>query len=171
MGVKTRIDLRRNQRDRILPRDFFKVLFGQYFPILSITYVASLVGLAFYLGGDQDGALNEFLNKVQIYRVALWIAAWVSIPGMIWMCLKGSIRFPSFANIWYIVTAGLMALTMVISVVLFPEQDGVLRIAILCALPIHVFMYLYLCVFKLNQWVAQPMQFLAAFLLIYGFLL
>lgn len=169
--MATRIQLKREERDRILPRDFFKVLLGQYFPILSITYVASILGMAIYEGGSVQGAFNEFMGQTRIYKLALWIAVWVSVPGMVWIFLKGSVRFPQYANAWYIVTAALMALTLIMSFILFPEQDGGLRNFIICALPIHIFMYLFLCKFKLSQWIAQPFQFIAAILLIYGFLL
>lgn len=165
------IQLNRNAHDRILPKDFFKVLFGQYFPILSITYVASIVGMALYEGGSLQGILNEFLSQTKIYKLALWIAVWVSVPGIVWIFLKGSVRFPAYANAWYIVTALLMAVTLGISFILFPEQDGGIRNFIICALPIHIFMYLFLCKFKLSQWLAQPFQFVAGLLLIYGFLL
>jgi magnesium-transporting ATPase (P-type) len=169
--MATRIRLKHGQRDRILPRDFFKVLFGQYFPILSITYVASILGMAVYEGGSFQGAFNQFMEQTRIYNLALWISVWVSVPGMIWIFLKGSVRFPAYANAWYIVTAILMVVTLVMSLVLFPEKDGGIRNFVFCALPIHIFMYLFLCKFKLSQWVAQPFQFIAAVLLIYGFLL
>lgn len=171
MGIKARIDLKRNQPDRILPRDFFTVLMGQFFPILSITYVASVLAIAWYFGGGASGFAEEFLHNGRPYRLSLWIALWVSIPGFVWVCLKGSIRFPAFANAWYIVTALLMAVTLGVSFLLFPELDGNLRMFILCALPIHIFMYVFLCIYKLNQWIAQPFQILAVLFIIYGFII
>lgn len=170
MSTVTRIQLASGQKDRVLPRDFFKLLFGQYFPILSMTYVASIVGMAWYLSRSVDGALNLLLNKTSIYTMALWIALWVSIPGVIWLFLKASIRYPGYAALWYKVTAGLMTMTLLFSFFLFPEGMGNLRLFIVCALPIHVFMYLFLAHFRLSQWIAQPFQFIAAVLLIYGFL-
>ncbi len=166
----TKIQLERGQKDRVLPKDFFKILFARYFPILSMTYVASIVGMAAYQAGSSNAMLDLFLNKTEIYSLALWIAVWVSVPGFLWICLKGSVRFPAYAGLWYKITAGLMSLTLLISLFLFPEEGGGLRLFILCALPIHVFMYLFLAVFRLSQWIAQPFQFVACVLLIYGFL-
>lgn len=171
MANTRRLKISRNEKDRVLPRDFFKMLLGQFFPILSITYVASIAGISLYLGGGVAGAVDELMQRVHVYRMALWMAIWVSVPGVVWLCLKGSIRFSHHANAWYIVTAGLMVLTLGVSFLLFPEQDSDLRLFILFVLPIHVVMYLFLSVFKLNQWIAQPFQLLAGILLVFGFLL
>lgn len=165
-----KIKLNRNVEDRILPKDFFEVLFHQYFPILSMTYVASIIGMAFYQGGSFSGAADEILNQTSVYSMALWMALWVSIPGFLWICIKGMIRFHAYAGLWYKIISALMSVTLLFSLFLFPEDEGGLREFIIFVLPIHIFMYTYLCVFKLNQWIAQPFQILACALLIYGFI-
>jgi hypothetical protein len=164
--------IERGAEDRIFPKDFLKIVFGQFFPILSITYVLSLLGFALFLSGIRvETAYHLVLHSHDIYLFALWNSLWVSVPGLIWILVRGCIRFPAYADLWYKITAGLMSLVLVVGIILFPEESTKLSPFLIFALPVHIFMYLFLCCFRLNQYVAQPFQILAGGFLIYGFLI
>ncbi|MEE3322557.1 MAG: hypothetical protein VX196_01330, partial [Pseudomonadota bacterium] len=71
---------------------------------------------------------------------------WVSIPAVIWLLMKSNSLLSNHADLWYKVTAGMMAATLLLSLILFPMESGLLAKAqnfIVAVLPVHVLMYIY----------------------------
>lgn len=123
MGTKIKkqphIHIERGAPDRILPKHFVKILSRRFFPVLSLTYLSSLVGMAI-----KKGDVEYYLFETHIvYLGALFAAAWVSIPAILWFILKGSHLFNHVANIWYWITAIAMTITLGISYILIPEIE------------------------------------------------
>jgi len=66
-------------RDGMIPLDFFDVFVNRYLPVLSCTYVASVIVLAL-----QRGVLSHFiyyfLQAKTTYCIALLVGVWFSNP-------------------------------------------------------------------------------------------
>ena len=55
------VHIERGAKDRILPKQFIRVLTRRYFPVLSLTYVSSVIGIA-YKKGHMEHYLLEMRN-------------------------------------------------------------------------------------------------------------
>lgn len=159
------IELERGAPDRLLPRDFKEILTRRYFPVLSLTYVASVCGIA-----ASEGHFVHYLFEVKTaYVMALFVAAWVSVPAVLWIVLKGSHLFNHVADDWYKITAALMTLTLMISYILLPEAEMFgLRVYFAATLPIFVVMYLFFVKGGLPAMAAHPLTALGLTFLLYG---
>lgn len=133
-------------RDQMIPVDFFDVLVNRYLPVLSCTYIATLIGLALKKGGV-SGFVEYFLADKTIYWLALIVGAWVSIPAMIWILMRGIGALEKFANNWYKSTTFMMVSILLGSFLLFPPDDQAniywmtARLFIAAAIPVHVVQY------------------------------
>lgn len=123
MGTKIkkepRVHIERGAPDRILPKHFGKILSRRFFPVLSLTYISSVIGVAFKKGAPEFYLFED----ATVYIMALLAAAWVSIPAILWFILKGSHLFHHVAGIWYWILAFAMSLTLGISYILIPEIE------------------------------------------------
>lgn len=129
------------QGDRLLPRHFADVLTRRYLPVLGMTYMASVIGIAAKSHGTHR-ALETLLHESGPYWMGLLIAAWVSVPAFIWGVLKGSLGFFRQADLWYKCMAGLMAMTAILGNFLFPEDFfHEMRVFFIASLPVFVVQY------------------------------
>lgn len=128
--------------DRLLPRAFVKVLTHRYLPVLGMTYMASVIGIAARSHGTHR-TLQTLIHEKEPYWMGLLVAAWVSVPALIWILLKCSLAFHRQAQIWYIAMAGLMAATAILGNFLFPEDffQGV-RIFFIASIPVFIVQYI-----------------------------
>ena len=131
--------------DRLLPKDFFDVLLNRYLPVVSLTFIGTVIAYALKNGGTER-FITQFMQNKNIYWLALYGAIWVSIPAVIWLLMKSNSLLSNHADLWYKVTAGMMAATLLLSLILFPMESGLLAKAqnfIVAVLPVHVLMYIY----------------------------
>jgi hypothetical protein len=159
--------------DQLLPKDFFDILFNRYLPVASLTYFGSLIGYATKFGG-LSGWLGQLAHNPDIYMLSLYGAIWVSIPAMVWILMRSSAMLTCHADIWYKVTAGMMAATLILSLVLFPMENGLLAMAqdfIVAVLPVHILMYVLFVKGGMPVMYGAPVSATAIAFLIYGMFL
>ena len=142
------VNINGSDKDPLYKLDFFDVLINRYLPILSITYISSVVGMALKKGGVV-GFISIFTTESIIYWLGLGVAAWVSVPAIIWILMRGICSLESFANNWYKSTTFLMVSVLLGSFLLFPPDDQIqgfwffLRLFIAAAIPIHIVQYIF----------------------------
>lgn len=160
------IDLERGTGVRLLPRDFFDMLSRRFFPVLSLTYIASVVGIAF----KKTPVLHYLLEDDYAYDMALWVALWVTIPALFWIIIRNSLRYASLADVWYKAIAGLMCLTLGVSFILFPEWEigQGMRVFFVATMPVFVIQYYFFVKGGLPAAAAWPLTVAGIVLLLYG---
>ena len=159
--------------ERFLPNNFYDILAHRYFPVLSLTYIASVVGISLKLIDDRHGFMHYFLQSPEAYRMADWVAVWVSVPAIIWILINGTFHMRRQADIWYKATAGLMIVTLLFSLLLFPMGDfgfGV-RLFMIATIPIFLVQYYFFVRGGLPARMAWPLTVAGLTFLIYGLIL
>ncbi len=159
------IRLERGLRDHILPLDFFDVLVHRFLPVISLTYMASIVGLA----ASKGDFVHYIFEDRAAYIRALLVVLWVSIPGIIWILLNGSPMLKHTADTWYKVVATLMVITIALSFVLFPEANIYgLRLFFALSIPVFIIIYYFFVKGGLPAIAAYPLNIVGLSVLIYG---
>ena len=165
------IKIKRTTDADFLPRDLYDMVVRRYFPVVSLTYIASIIGVAWRVDGA-PGFFHYLFNDPFAYSTALWMGLFVSVPAMFWIFIRASVRFAAYADIWYKCIAGLMCLTLIISMVLFPEWNMVtvfrLRLFMVASIPMFFIQYWFFVRGGLPGTVAWPLTIIASVLLIYG---
>ena len=105
------IRLDRDVDDHILPKDFYDIIVHRFLPIISLTYIASIIGIAF---SKHDLVFYMFQDHAA-YIMALFVVVWVSVPAVTWILLQGTPMFRHVAELWYKILAALMVLTILLS--------------------------------------------------------
>jgi len=160
-----KVELERDAPDRLLPKDFREIMTRRYFPVLSLTYVASVTGIA----AEKGHFIHYLFEDKTAYVMALLVALWVSIPAMLWIILKGSHLFHQVAEDWYKIVAGLMTLTLLMSYVLLPEAGMFgLRVYFAATIPVFFVMYFFFVKGGLPPMAAHPLTALGITFLFYG---
>lgn len=160
-----KVVLERGAPDRILPKHFLRVLLRRYFPVLSLTYISSIIGIAFKRGDFEKYLLGDQFA----YAMALLPALWVSVPAILWIILRGSHLFNHVANLWYIITAVLMSFTLLLSFVLLPEVDFMgAKLYLLSSIPMMVVMYFFFVKALLPAGAAHTLNVLGLTALLFG---
>ena len=165
LAKEPRIHIVRGAKDRLLPRKFIRVLTRRYFPVLSLTYISAIIGIA-----CKKGAPQHYLFEDQFaYAMALLPAAWVSIPAVLWIILKGSHLFSHVANLWYVITAVLMTSLLGFSYLLLPEFDyhGA-RSYLVATIPMMIILYVIFVKSALPAGVAHSLSVAGVTALLYG---
>tara|TARA_R110002124_G_scaffold287365_1_gene474231 strand:+ start:166367 stop:166897 length:531 start_codon:yes stop_codon:yes gene_type:complete len=163
----------RMSEDQLVPKDFFDILFNRYLPVASLTYLGSLIGYATKFGG-LTGWIGQLARNPDIYMLSLYGAIWVSIPAMVWILMRSTAMMNCHADIWYKVTAGMMAATLILSLILFPMENGLLGMAqnfIVAVLPVHILMYILFVKGGMPVMYGAPISTTAIAFLIYGMFL
>jgi hypothetical protein len=160
------LDLERGAGVRMLPRDFFDILCNRYFPVLSLTYIASVLGIALK-GGNP---IVSILQDSRPYDMALWVALWVAIPAMFWIVIRNSMRYAHAADVWYQAISGLMCATLLVSFLLFPEREigyG-LRMFFVATIPVFFIQYYFFVRNGLPALAAWPLTIAGIVAFLYG---
>ncbi len=159
------IRLERDTEDHILPRDFYSTIFMRFLPVLSLTYIASIIGIALSKGDFQYNIREDHTA----YLMALALAAWVSVPSIIWILLRGSPLFAHVADQWYQALAAVMVLTILVSFILFPEANIYgMRIYLVSSIPAFIMIYLLFVKSWLPNIVAYGFNFMGICALLFG---
>lgn len=150
---------------RILPKDFWDILSTRFLPVISLTYVSSVIAIA-----AQKGDLQHYIfDDKSAYVMALIVALWVSMPAFLWMFLRASHLYSHLADHWYKCIALLMILLLGISYVLFPEAHIYgLRMYFAASIPMLFVLYYFFIKGGLPAVAAHPLTALGITFLIYG---
>lgn len=146
MGEEFNNKIKATDRDEMISLDFFDVVVNRYLPVLSCTYIATVIGLALNKGGFSH-FIQYFLADKSLYWLAMIVGVWVSIPAMIWILMRGIGALEEFANSWYKSTTFMMVSILLGSFMLFPPSDQAnaywitARLFIAAAIPVHVIQY------------------------------
>lgn len=159
--------------ERFLPNNFYDVIAHRYFPVLSLTYISSVIGIAITRCNEQYGFFHYFFEVPDAYRMGYWIAAWVSVPAILWILIQGTFHVRHQADIWYKAAAALMGATLLVSLLLFPigEVGYNIRIFMVATIPIFVIQYFFFVRGGLPARMAWPLTVAGLTFLIYGLIL
>ena len=162
------IKLERGGEDRLIPKGFFHILVHRFFPVLSLTYISSVLGIAM-----NKGYFHHYMFEVRTaYEMALFIALWVSFPSIVWIFLKSNPLLTHLADFWYRIIAALMTVTISLSFVLFPEAEIFgLRTYFVLSIPVFVIVYIFFVKEALPKIASYPLNALGFCTLLYGSLI
>jgi hypothetical protein len=159
------IMLERSGKDRLIPRDFFEILTHRYLPVISLTYISSVVGIA----AQKDNFSHYMFDDKSAYVMALYVALWVSIPALLWAFVKCSHLYNHVADAWYKICAVLMIVFLGMSYILFPEADALgLRTYFAATIPMLFILYFFFVKGGLPPFAAHPLTALGLTFLFYG---
>ncbi|MGH1456957.1 MAG: hypothetical protein ACRBDI_09265 [Alphaproteobacteria bacterium] len=159
------IRLERDTDDYILPKDFYDILVNRLLPVISLTYIAAIIGIS----ASKGDFIHYMFEERTAYMMALFVVLWVSGPGIIWILLHGSPLFNHVADIWYKILAALMVLTLAVSFILFPEANIYgLRLYFGMSIPVFVVIYLFFIKGGLPEIASYPLNALGFCALLYG---
>ena len=162
------IRLERDGVDRIIPKDFFDLLIHRFLPVISMTYVAAIIGIAF----NRGDAFHYLFEVKTAYIMSMFVVLWVSGPGIAWIFIKGTPLYAHTADLWYKIMAGLMTLTIMLSFLLFPEMEIYgLRIYFALSVPVYIIIYYFFVKGGLPAMVSYPLNFIGLAVLLLGALL
>jgi len=159
------IRLERDNDDYILPKNFFDILVLRFFPVISLTYLASIIGIAAISG---EFIQYLFLDR-KAYLMGILLVFWVSVPAIVWILLVGNPMLTHVADIWYKILSGLLMVTIGLSYVLFPEAKLYgLREYFVLSIPIFILIYLIFVRDNLSKLLVYPLNALGFCALIWG---
>ncbi|MCC7305401.1 MAG: hypothetical protein IT558_03970 [Alphaproteobacteria bacterium] len=159
------IKLERGAPDHILPRDFMEIISRRYLPVLSLTYISSLIGIA----AQKGDTLHYIFEDKSAYVMAMCVALWVSIPAVFWIIIRGMHLYNHVADFWYKFVAALMVLILGMSYILFPDMEywGV-RVYLAASIPVFFIMYFLFVKGDLPAAAAHPLTALGFTFFLYG---
>lgn len=159
--------------ERFLPHNFYDIVAHRYFPVVGLTYIASVIGIAIKLSGGDYGFFHYFFESPEAYRMGYWVAAWVSVPAVLWILVHSSFHIRKHADAWYKVTAALMIVTLLISFLLFPMGafGHSVRLFMVATIPIFIVQYFFFVRGGLPAKMAWPLTVAGLTFLIYGLIL
>lgn len=132
------IRLERDTEDYILPKNFFDILVHRFFPVISLTYLASVISIAISSG---DFIQHMFMDRMA-YLMGILLVLWVSGPAIVWILMAGNPLLTHVADLWYKIIAGLLIVTISLSYFLFPEAELYgLREYFVLSIPIFILIY------------------------------
>lgn len=165
MKGKHVIRLERDTPDHILPMDFYNILVERFVPILGLSYVISVLGMAYDRG---DFLFYGFLDKTA-YIVSLFVIVWISIPAILWIFLRGSIMFCHIADFWYKIISIMQVVLTTLIAVMFPEADMYGMKVFFIEVPVvFLLMYFFMVRGQLPLGAAYAMSVAGLLLLFYG---
>ncbi len=159
------IRIERDVEDHILPKGFFNILVNRFLPVISLTYIGSIIGVA----GNRGDFIHYMFKDNTAYIMSLFVVIWVSVPAIIWMILYGNPLFKHVADIWYKILAALMVITIAVSYLLFPEGDIYgLRLYFVASIPVLLLTYILFVKGGLPSIAAYPLNALGVCAFLYG---
>ncbi len=159
------IRLERDVEDHILPKDFFNVLVKRFLPVISLVYIASIIGIA----GSKHEFIHYMFQDKSAYLMGVFVVLLASAPAIIWILLNSSPMFCHVSNLWYRILAAIMVITITLSFLLFPEADIYgLRIYFILSVPVFIVIDILFIRDWLPSIAAYPLNALGFCALIYG---
>jgi hypothetical protein len=159
------IKIDRSGKDRLIPVDFMEILTQRLLPVLSLTYISTVVAIA-----EQKGdPMRYIFHDKTAYIMALMVALWVSIPAILWIFLRASHLYENYAGLWYKICTLIMIISLGLVSLLFPEADFLnLRFYFFATIPVFVILYFLFVKGGLPPLAAHPLTALGTTFLIYG---
>jgi hypothetical protein len=163
-------NFRRDEKAKILPPDFFDILFKRYFPVAALTYIGTLLGIALRQTDSFKDLIDNIFFSPVAYDMSLIILCWTSLPAIFWIIIRSSLRYARTADIWYKGITGLMILTLMMSFVLFPEWDfgNRFRMFFVATIPVFFVQYWFFIRGGLPSMAAWPLTAIGSSLMVYG---
>lgn len=159
---------------QILPRGFVDAVLNRYLPVLSFTFLSTLTGIAFKMGGVTEFVIYFFRYK-EAYLVATAVCIWVSAPAILWILLQFTEQTRRFADMFYVFMTLSMVLLLLTALFLFPHVHDyytqMVRLFIAAAIPLHVIQYVFLVRGGLPFQYATVLNLIGACIFSYGFLI
>ena len=163
--TKQVIRLERDGADYLVPKDFFDVLMHRLFPVLSLTYISIILAIA----AEKKHFFYYLFEDNTAYIMGLFVVLWVSVPGVLWIFLKGNPLLSHTADVWYKILAIIMTLLIMFSFILFPEAHIFgLRIYFVSTVPLFVIMYFFFVKGGLPAFLSYPLNSIGFAALLYG---
>lgn len=132
------VRLERDTEDRILPKGFAQLLVNRFLPVMSMTYIASIIGIAL----SKHQIIKYLFWNNSAYLMSLFVVIWLSGPAIIWVLLHSNPLLTHVAELWYKILSGLMVVTLALSFYLFPEGDMYgLRAYFIMSVPLFVLIF------------------------------
>jgi len=164
---KFTVRMERGAEDQLLPEDFWDVLVHRYFPVLSLTYMTTVIGIA----AKSDEFFYFMFQSKHAYLAAFFVAMWVSVPAVVWVLMRGVSILAHKADRWYKGTAALMTVLVVSSMVLLPEFDVLglnLRTYFAATIPVFFVMYFFFVKGGLPPKASHPLSVAGFVFFLYG---
>lgn len=159
------VRLERDTDDHILPKDFYDILVNRFLPVISMTYIASIIGISITKGHF----IHYMFEERTAYIMGLFVVLWVSGPGIIWILLHGSPLYKHSADIWYKILAGIMVMILAVSFILFPEANIYgMRMYLGMSVPVFAVIYWFFIKGGLPEIASYPLNALGFCALLYG---
>ncbi len=159
------IRIERDTDDHILPKNFFDILVLRFFPVISLTYLASIISIAISSG---DFVQYMFLDR-KAYLMGILLVIWASGPAIVWILLVGNPLLKHVADIWYKILSILLIVTIGLSYVLFPEAKLYgLREYFVLSIPIFILIYFVFVRDNLSKPLVYPLNALGFCALVWG---
>lgn len=165
------VTFRRDTSDKLLMKELWEVMTHRYLPVLSMTYLACVIGVSAQIYGIEN-TFNTILTSQTPYVIATIISLWVSGPALLWIILKTNDFSAHRANFWYKASAITMSILLALSYFLFPEIErfGV-RPYMVATIPVFVILYLFFIKGGLPSFAAHPLSVLGLTFVLYGSLI
>lgn len=158
----------RNPKDADTMKRIWHIFCTRLFPILSMTYIASVLGICLRNG-------THFLTDSSAHWISLMIMIWVSLAPVTWICMRAMIgEFQGQAKVWYLWIAGLQAFCGLIFFFMFPEDMGPwlwgFQSFFVSSIPIHIVVYFFFMNRALPAAAAWPLTIIGGLFMLYGLL-
>ena len=158
----------RNPKDSDTMFRIWQIFCSRLFPILSLTYIASVLGICLRNG-------THFLTDSSAHYMSFMIMIWVSVAPVTWICMRAMIgEFQGRAQVWYLWIAGLQAACGLIFFFMFPEDMGPwlwgFQSFFVSSVPIHIVIYVLFMKRALPASAAWPLTIIGGIFMIYGLL-
>lgn len=159
--------IKRNPRDSDVVRRMWQIFSSRLFPVLALTYIASVMGLSLSRG-------TYFLYDKEAFFMAYVILVWVSIAPLVWITLHASNDVRHYGRVWYLWTAGSQGFCGILFYILFPDTQEQwlwgLQTFFVSSIPIHVVIYFFFMKGGLPQSAAWPLTLSGIVFMLYGVL-
>ncbi len=158
----------RNPKDSKTMARIWSIFSARLFPVLSLSYVASVLGICLNNG-------THFLTDGNAHFMALIITMWVGIAPFTWTCMRATIgEFEDQANTWYLWIAGLQGLCGLAFYFMFPTNLGPwlwgFQSFFVASIPIHIVVYIFFMARAMPSVMTWPLSLIGIIFMVYGIL-
>lgn len=137
----------------------------QIFPVLSVTYIAAVIGISSTRG--------YFLDDPIAYLFGIGLVAWISIPPLIWIFLRSDYEYAVYADFGFVLTALIQAIIGIACFFLFPNLEWVwgLKSYFALSIPVHLVLYFFFLGNGLPRYVALTLNISSLLFVFFGLFL
>lgn len=157
----------RNPKDGDVIWRIWHAFVHRLFPILSLIYIATVLGISLNRG-------THFLyGNSEAHVMGLLIVCWVAIAPLTWICMRSMIgAFRTYARHWYIAIAFSQGLIGILFYIMFPDGLGGwlwgLQSFFVASIPIHLVIYIFFMMHAFPPAAAWPLTIAGLSYMLYG---